>query len=37
MGFKEIERIAIPNQLLTLEHIRGSLEDENAKIMVKSS
>jgi N-acetylglutamate synthase-like GNAT family acetyltransferase len=37
MGFKEIDRNLIPNQLLTLEHIRSSLEDSHAKIMVKSS
>jgi N-acetylglutamate synthase-like GNAT family acetyltransferase len=37
MGFNEIEQTAIPNQLLTLGHMKGSLEDENAKIMVKTS
>jgi N-acetylglutamate synthase-like GNAT family acetyltransferase len=37
MGFVEIDQATIPNQLLSLEHMRGSLEEANAKIMVKSS
>lgn len=37
MGFKEVTRSAIPEHLLTLEHMRTSLENTNAKIMAKSS
>lgn len=37
MGFSQIEPDVIPNELLGLEHMSGSLEDPNAKIMVKSS
>ncbi|WP_052737968.1 GNAT family N-acetyltransferase [Bacillus sp. SA1-12] len=37
MGFDEIEQTSIPNQLLSIDHLKGSLEQDNAKIMVKSS
>ena len=37
MGFKEVARASIPEHLLTLEHMRVSLEETNAKIMAKSS
>lgn len=36
LGFEEIENASIPKQILSLEHMKGSLEDANAKIMVKS-
>ncbi|PGT89654.1 hypothetical protein [Bacillus sp. AFS040349] len=37
MGFSQIEPNVIPDEMLTLDHMSGSLEDPNAKIMVKSS
>jgi N-acetylglutamate synthase-like GNAT family acetyltransferase len=36
LGFEEIEKASIPNQLLSLDHLKGSIEEGNAKIMVKS-
>jgi N-acetylglutamate synthase-like GNAT family acetyltransferase len=37
LGFEEINQSAIPNQLLTLEHMKGTLEQTIVMIMVKSS
>ncbi|WP_226669310.1 GNAT family N-acetyltransferase [Metabacillus litoralis] len=37
MGFEEIEPTAIPEELLTLEHMNGSLKEDNAKIMRRSA
>ena len=37
MGFEEIEKSSIPNQLLKLEHLKGTLEQTNVMIMVKSA
>jgi N-acetylglutamate synthase-like GNAT family acetyltransferase len=36
LGFEEIEKASIPSQLLSLDHLKGSIEEGNAKIMVKS-
>lgn len=37
MGFEEIEKASIPQQLLSLNHMRESLKEANAKVMVRSS
>ncbi|MBM7605310.1 N-acetylglutamate synthase-like GNAT family acetyltransferase [Metabacillus crassostreae] len=37
MGFEEIDFKAIPEDLLTLEHMNGSLKEENAKIMRRTA
>ncbi len=37
MGFVETDQQTIPQELLTLKHLSGSLEEDHVKIMVKSA
>lgn len=37
MGFEETDKGTVPAKLFSLEHMKASLEQVNAKIMVKSS
>lgn len=37
MGFQKLKTELVPADLLAIEHMKDSLEDPNAKVMVKSS
>ncbi|WP_368658128.1 GNAT family N-acetyltransferase [Metabacillus halosaccharovorans] len=37
MGFQKLKPDLVPSDMLTIDHMRDSLEDPNAKVMIKSS
>ncbi|PMC37439.1 hypothetical protein CJ195_11835 [Bacillus sp. UMB0899] len=37
MGFQKLKADLVPSEMLSIDHMKDSLEDPNAKVMVKSS